>query len=165
MIDRRDSASGSSRTLSPVAFFHDGFFINKTDLQKNFMDAQRRAQAIATAPRRKRHDDDDEEADEAKKSILFFLVKISLFFINFVFLKALLGYIKTSALPIPISHEGQHPHSLPQTESGSNLLPTFRVDPPSQDDLRQVDHTFNHTPRLNRCPSAPLPSRNQDWKD
>ena len=73
MIDRRDSASGSSRTLSPVAFFHDGFLINKTDLQKNFMDAQRRAQAIATAPRRKRYDDDDddndEEVDEAKKSI------------------------------------------------------------------------------------------------
>jgi hypothetical protein len=74
LIDRRDSASGSSRTLSPVAFFHDGLLINKTDLQKNLMGAQRRAQAIATAPRRKRYDDDDDndEDDEAKKSIKFF---------------------------------------------------------------------------------------------
>ncbi len=67
----------SSRALSRVAFFHDGFLVNKTDLQKNLTGAQRRAQAIATAPRRKRYDDDDddddeEEVDEAKKSIQFF---------------------------------------------------------------------------------------------
>ncbi len=85
MIDRRDSANGSSRTLSRVAFFHDGFLVNKTDLQKNLMGAQRRAQAIATAPRRKRYDDDDEEVDEAKKSIQFFF-SVKFFFLIIVFI-------------------------------------------------------------------------------
>ncbi len=76
MLDRRDSAISSSRTLSPVAFFHDTFIINKSDLEKNSMGARRRAQAIATAPRRKRYDDDDKEDDEAKKSITTYYVKV-----------------------------------------------------------------------------------------
>lgn len=70
-IDRRDSATSSSRTVSPIAFFHDGVTIKSNDLHDNFMGAERRAQAIATAPRRKRYDDDDKEEeddDEQKKS-------------------------------------------------------------------------------------------------
>lgn len=66
--DRRHSTTSSYRTVSPVAFFHDGYVINRTDVQKNVIDIQRRAQAIATAPRRKRYDDDEED-DETKKSI------------------------------------------------------------------------------------------------
>jgi hypothetical protein len=45
------------------------------------MDAQRRAQAIATAPLRKRHDDDkedDDDDDQQKKSIKI-LYKIFIF--------------------------------------------------------------------------------------
>jgi len=61
--NRRDSTISSSRTLSPVVFFHDSVLINKT-----FMGAERRAQAIATAPRRKRHDDDKDEEEEQKKN-------------------------------------------------------------------------------------------------
>ena len=40
------------------------------------MGAQRRAQAIATAPRRKRYDDDKEE-DEGKTSIIFSIEKFN----------------------------------------------------------------------------------------
>ncbi len=129
------------------------------------MGAERRAQAIATAPRRKRYDDDDKEEeddDEQKKSRKIFQKKF--FFLDHFFV-ALLGYIKTSALPIPISIESQHPHSLSHTQSGPSLLPTFRVDPPSQDNCGQLDYTFNHNLRRNRCPSAPLPGRNEDWKN
>jgi len=73
--------------------------------------------------------------------------------------KTLLGYIKTSALPITISTASQHPHSLPHTHSSTNLLPTFHVDPPTQDNCQQLDNSRN------RCPSAPLPIRNEDWKN
>jgi hypothetical protein len=128
------------------------------------MRAQRRAQAIATAPRRKRHDDDKEEIDddEHKKSIKIF---DEIFCLNHFFI-ALFGYIKTSSLPIPSSFESEHPHSLPQTQSAATLLlPTFRVDPPTQDYCGQLDYTFNYNSRRNRCPSAPLPSRNEHWKD
>jgi hypothetical protein len=127
------------------------------------MGAQRRAQAIATAPRRKRHDDDKEEIDddEHKKCIKIFY---EIFYLNHFFI-ALLGHIKTSSLPIPTSFESEHPHSLPQTQSGTSLLPTFRVDPPTQDNCGQLDYTFNYNSRRNCCSSAPLPSRNEDWKD
>ena len=63
-----------------MAFFHDGYIVNRTDLQKNFINIQRRAQAIATAPRRKRYDDDDDEDDEAKKSTENSLRKIDRYF-------------------------------------------------------------------------------------
>lgn len=172
-LDRRDSTTSSSRTLAPVAFFHDGFTIDKTDLQKNFMGAQRRAQAIATAPRRKRYDDDNEEEDDAdhddnnnqqKKSRKIFHTNLSSI-LSLIKSLALLGYIKTSSLPIPISNESEHPHSLPQIQSGTNLLPTFRVDPPTQDNYEQYDYTFHQNFRRIRCPSAPLPSENEDWKN
>lgn len=68
LADRRDSNTSSCRTVSPVAIFHESYITHRTDVQKNLMELQRRAQAIATAPRRKRHDDDDTEEDEAKKS-------------------------------------------------------------------------------------------------
>jgi hypothetical protein len=71
-IDRRDS----SRTLSPVAFFHDGIIINKTDLHNNLMEIQRRAQAIATAPRRKRFDDDKEEIEQNKSIKISYQISI-----------------------------------------------------------------------------------------
>ncbi len=58
--------------------------------------------------------------------------------------------MKTSALSIPVSNESQHPHSLPQSASSNHLIPTFRVDPPSQDDCEQLNYNSR-----NRSPSAP----------
>ena len=70
LIDRPESAGSSSRTFTPVAFFHDGVTTSEIDLRINITDAQRRARAIATAPRRKRYDDDDDDGDtRAKKSL------------------------------------------------------------------------------------------------
>jgi len=70
LLDRRDSTASSSRTFAPVAFFHDGVPTNNLGLQNHLMGAERRARAIATAPRRKRHDDDKDEEDiEPNKSI------------------------------------------------------------------------------------------------
>ncbi len=122
------------------------------------MEIQRRAQAIATAPRRKRFDDDKEEIEQNKSIKISYQISIWLFFI------ALLGSITTSALPIPLAIESQHPHSLPQTQSGTNLLPKFRIDPPSQDNSEQLDYTFNQNSRRNRSPSVPWPRRNEEWK-
>jgi hypothetical protein len=52
-----------------VAFFHDGVSTSEIDLRFNLIGSQRRAQAIATAPRRKRHDDEENDDNEQKKSI------------------------------------------------------------------------------------------------
>ena len=127
--------------------------MNDVELQNDFMARQRRAQAIATAPRRKRHDDDkeDDDDDEHKKSneILSKILSLTYFI-------ALLGFIKTSAVSIPIPVENQQRHSLPQTQSGIDLLPTFRVDPPSQG-------IHNHHSR-HRNSSVPLLSPNKPWK-
>ena len=68
-LDWLQSASGLSRTLSPVVFFHDGISTSEIDLRFNLIGLQRRAQAIATAPRRRRYDDDDDDDEnEQKKS-------------------------------------------------------------------------------------------------
>ena len=61
LVDRQESALNSLRTFPQVAFFHDGVTTSEIDLRFNMPDAQRRARAIATAPRRNRYDDDDEE--------------------------------------------------------------------------------------------------------
>jgi len=53
----------TGRTFSPIAFFHDGVSTSEIDLRFNIIGSQRRAQAIATAPRRKRHDDDEEDEE------------------------------------------------------------------------------------------------------
>lgn len=87
------------------------------------------------------------------------------FFSYLLFFLTLLGYIKTSSLPIPIPNESEHPHSLPQIQSGTYLLPTFRVDPPTQDNRGQLDYTFDYNSFRTRCPSAPLPSKHEDWKN
>ena len=125
------------------------------------MDIQRRAQAIATAPRRKRHDDDDDDTDEdqTKQSTNNSLSKNSCIFVLLFFLVAPLGYIKTFALSIPMSSETAHPHSLPQLESNSHLLPTVRIDPPARDDRGQFEFP------LNRSPSAPISIRKIDCND
>jgi hypothetical protein len=123
------------------------------------MGAQRRARAIATAPRRKRDDDDKEEDNEQKKSIeiLSEVFSLSLFI-------ALLGFIKTSTVPLPFPIENQHSHSLPQIQSDTALIPTFRVDPPSQDVYGQLDCTYNHHSHC-RISSLSLPSRNKSAKN
>jgi hypothetical protein len=130
--------------------------MNDVEVHNDFMGGQRRARAIATAPRRKRHDDDDKEEeevddDEHEKSIE--LLSKVLFLSYFI---ALLGFIKTSAVPIHIPVENQQRHSLPRTQSGIDLLPTFCVDPPSQD-------IHNHHSR-HRNSSVHLSSRNKPSK-
>lgn len=57
----RSFTTGSSRILSPIAFFHDGIPINDMTLGHNMIGTHRRAQAIATAPRRNRYEDDDND--------------------------------------------------------------------------------------------------------
>ncbi len=52
-----------------MAFFHDGVSTSEIDLRYNLIGSQRRAQAIATAPRRKRYDDEENDNNEQKKSI------------------------------------------------------------------------------------------------
>jgi hypothetical protein len=64
--DRRNSVS---RTLSPIAFFHHNVTNSDTDLRYNSMGAERRARAIATAPRRKRYDDDDGDTGEKRSMV------------------------------------------------------------------------------------------------
>jgi hypothetical protein len=45
------------------------------------MGAQRRAQAIATAPRRNRHDDEEEDIEQKKSTkILFEILSLSVFY-------------------------------------------------------------------------------------
>jgi hypothetical protein len=61
-----------------VAFFHDGVSTCEADLRYNLIGLQRRAQAIATAPRRKRYDDEENDNNEQKKSIEIFKFKLTL---------------------------------------------------------------------------------------
>jgi hypothetical protein len=86
-------------------------------------------------------------------------------FYLYQFFIAFLGFIKTSTLPIPLQNESLHPHSLPQIQSGTSLLPTFHIDPPPEDNYGQLDYAYNHNLRINRYSSYPLPSRNDYWKN
>ncbi len=97
------------------------------------MDAQRRARAIATAPRRNRYDDKEED-DEQKKEHY--------------------GFIKTPAVSIPTPSITQQAQSLPQTQSEISLIPRFRIDPPAHDEL---DYLYNLNCRRNRYSSGPCP--------
>jgi hypothetical protein len=155
--DVRDSASGSSRTLAPVAFFHDGA-TSAIDFHHNYMAAQRRARAIATAPRRKRHDDEDDTREEGRTCIssTFSLSKFLFFFVD---LLVLFNFVKTAAVAIPNQPETECTHSLPQ--SNSNFIPVLHVTPPGRDDEQRFKYSSHHLLRLKRCPSAPLPSRNE----
>ncbi|CAF3419671.1 unnamed protein product [Rotaria socialis] len=115
---RRNSTTGSSRILSPIAFFHDGISRNVVDLRFNMMGPHRRAQAIATAPRRNRNDDDD---DHEQKKILF-------------------GFIKTSSVPIPIASVTQQTQTVPKNQSDVNLIPSLAGDRPE----RYSSYEFNY---------------------
>lgn len=145
-LDWLQSGSGLSRTISPVAFFHDGISTSEIDLRFNIIGSQRRAQAIATAPRRKRYDEEDDDNEEKKsKSIPIDLVDVfSDWWIGF------LGYMKTPAVPIPTpSSMTQQTQSLPQRQSTIN----FRLDPPVRIDSDEFDYLFNQ----NRYSSTPFP--------
>jgi hypothetical protein len=80
LLDWLYSATGLPRTLSPVAFFHDGVSTSEIDLRFNLIGSKRRAQAIATAPRRKRYDDEENDDNEQKKS----KKKLKLILIDFI---------------------------------------------------------------------------------
>ncbi|CAF3856650.1 unnamed protein product [Rotaria sordida] len=118
----RDSTTGSSRIISPIAFFHDGITINDIDLRSNIMGTQRRAQAIATAPRRNRCDDDD---DNTKKKILF-------------------GFVKTMAIPIPIPSISQQTQSLPKIQSDMNLMSNFHSDSSTDYENYEFDYLYGN---------------------
>ena len=66
--------------------------------------------------------------------------------------------MKTSAVPIPIPSLTQQTQSLPQTQSGISLIPSFRVDPPAREDSDELDCAYNHNLRRNRYSSAPSSS-------
>lgn len=77
--------------------------------------AQRRARAIATAPRRNRYDDDDEDEFEqktSKPSIVDFFSHVTMCDF-FAFGVGLLGLRKTSAVPIPQANDIRQTQSLP----------------------------------------------------
>ncbi|CAF1212879.1 unnamed protein product [Adineta steineri] len=141
--DRPDSATNSSRTCSSVAFFHDSVTTSEIDLRFTMMDPQRRARAIATAPRRKRYDDDDDDDDDEKRDNE---QKTNRF-----------GFVKTPAVLIPQQSMMEQTQSLPQTQSGISLIPSFRVDPPAREDSDELDYLYNINSRRNRCLSGPLP--------
>ncbi|CAF0911732.1 unnamed protein product [Adineta ricciae] len=135
--DRPESATAPFRISPPVVFFHDGITTSEIDLR--IMDAQRRARAIATAPRRNRYDDKDDDDDAHSSN------------------KTLFGFSKTPAVPIlhqPLASQAQ---SLPQTQSGMNLIPSPRAIPPAREDSDELDYLFSITSRRNRCSSGPLP--------
>ncbi|CAF2942410.1 unnamed protein product [Rotaria sp. Silwood2] len=135
---RRDSTTGSSRILSPIAFFHDGITINDVDLRYNITGIQRRAQAIATAPRRNRYDDDDNDEDNAKKKIFF-------------------GFVNTIAVPIPTPSVPQQTQSLPKIQSDTNLMPNFRVNPTIRYESSEFDYLYGNNSQRNRFSSESLP--------
>ncbi|CAF4526298.1 unnamed protein product [Rotaria sp. Silwood2] len=126
---RRDSTTGSSRILSPIAFFHDGITINDVDLRYNITGIQRRAQAIATAPRRNRYDDDDNDEDNAKKK----------------------------TVPIPTPSVPQQTQSLPKIQSDTNLMPNFRVNPTIRYESSEFDYLYGNNSQRNRFSSESLP--------
>ncbi len=74
-------------------------------------------------------------------------------FSSLSFIIGLFGFIKTSALSIPIPAESQRHHSLPQTQSDMSRLPIFRVDSPPEDKGEGTDYTYNENLRRNRYSS------------
>ncbi|UJR14807.1 hypothetical protein I4U23_001794 [Adineta vaga] len=133
--DRPDSVTSSLRTSPPVAFFRDGVTTSEIDLR--IMDPKRRAFAIATAPRRNRYDDDDDGDNGSKKTLY--------------------SFGKTHAVPILQQSLTPQAQSLPQTQSGINLIPNLRVIPPAREDSDELEYIFSINSRRNRCSSGPLP--------
>jgi hypothetical protein len=76
----------------------------------------------------------------------------------FSFTIALLDLIQSAAVPIPSQLDVQQTQSLPQTQSGIDLIPSFRIDPPE----RELSESFAcmdcHRLIRNRYSSAPLQS-------
>ena len=119
----------------------------------------RRARAIATAPRRKRYDDDDDaEIDEKRSRTFCCLVWFAEAHWSLSITIGLLGLIESSPVLIPTQLDIQQTQSLPQTRSGIDLIPTFRIDPPDRELSEPTSCTDCHRLFRNRYSSAPLPS-------
>lgn len=71
---------------------------------------------------------------------------------------AFLGFVKTAAVPIRSPPMSQQTQSLPQTQSGIGLIPSFRVDPPTHhEDNDAREYLYNHNSLPKRYSSTPLP--------
>ncbi|CAF1378840.1 unnamed protein product [Adineta steineri] len=143
ITERRNSINSSFRTFTPVAFFHHSVRNNEIRLQNNFMGMERRALAIATAPRRKRNDDDDDDKEDIQQQ------------------KNMLDLNKSPTSPIPIPTASHHHHSLPQTQADLNSLPIFRISPPSQNNFEEIDHSYIYNPHRRFYSSLSLPNKNE----
>ncbi|CAF3809297.1 unnamed protein product [Rotaria sp. Silwood1] len=135
---RRHSTTNSSRILSPVAFFRDGITMNDINFRYNITETQRRAQAIATAPRRNRYDNDDDNEDNTKNKTFF-------------------GFVKTMAVPIPTSSTSQQTQSLPKIQSETNLMPNFRVNSTTRYKNSEFDYLYRNNSHRSRFSSESLP--------